>query len=152
MGQSIPQPTIAAATEPQSNTLIPQKLAAVAQVGWWIVFAAIVILNLIAIPLNYQGLQRECVGGFCIDQQLNFVERRVWLELGLSRQSYATVAVAISLLPIVIYLGTALLLYRSKPNGRMAYFTSIALILFGGVSFPGLLKALGQDNSVWWFP
>src|SRR4051794_21714346 len=109
MSQSIPPLTIAVPSiEPSSKTLIPQKLAALAQLGWWVVFGAIVILNLIAIPLNYQGLQRECVGGLCIDQQLSFLELRGWLELGLSRASYATVALAISLLPIVVYLGTAL--------------------------------------------
>lgn len=153
MSQSIPQPTIVAPpAEPQSKTLIPRNLTALAQLGWWLVFGAIVILNLLALPLNYQGLQRECVGGLCIDQQLGFLELRGWLELGLSRASYATVALGISLLPIVIYLGTALFLYRSKPDARIVYFTSLILILFGGVSFPGLLKALARDNTVWWFP
>lgn len=146
------QPIIVPAiSKPQLRSRFNGRPLALARVAWWIIFGAIVALNLLAIPLNLQLLQRECVSLPCYGDQLNLLLFRSWLSLGLTREAYARLAVGIGLFPIIIYLAVALILFVRKSHDPVVFFTSLMLATFGG-TYPGFLSVLARENSLWWIP
>ena len=48
-----------------------------------------------------------------------------------------------------VYCGISLLIFRRKPDGRMALFVSLALLTFGTASFPDTMKALSVEHPLW---
>lgn len=153
MNDSIPQPTMSV---PAANAVKPLTLSgrvlAVAQAGWWIVFGGIVLLNLMALPPILRAAQRECVSQPCFDQQLTLALFRSWLAMGLSRELYAALSVGIAVVPIVIYLVVALVLFLNRPNEPIVIFTALMLATFGGVSYPGFMPILAHENALLWYP
>lgn len=119
---------------------------------WWFVFIAVILMNLLAIAPTFQFWQRECVSGDCNDQQLRLFLLRSWLAMGLTRETYALVAICISWIPVVAYMAVGFVLFRAKPHDRMVYLTSLTLVLFGGVTYGGTLSILARANSLWWYP
>ena len=51
-----------------------------------------------------------------------------------------------------VYCGISLLIFRRKPDGRMALFVSLALLTFGTASFPDTMKALSVEHPLWQWP
>lgn len=145
------RPTGQAAIVPAREGLGGRAFA-LARLAWWIVFGAVVGMNLLALPGNLRLLQRACVGGPCVEQQLNLVQLRSWLLAGFSAESYAVYAVTLNLVVAALYLGVALVLFRSKGRDGMVFFTSITLVIFGGVTYSGALGTLARDNPLWWIP
>lgn len=128
------------------------RVQRLAHAVWWLVFVTIVLMNLLSLPLNLEALQRACVTTICVNMQLNEELWRAWQALNPTPQLYAAVGVAINLLPTTIYLAVALILFRSKPNDVIVFFSSFMLACFGGVTYSGLVSALGFENGLWWFP
>lgn len=146
------QPIVAPAiSKPQLRSRFKGRFLALARVGWWIIFGAIVVLNLLAIPLNLQLLQRECVSTPCYGDQLNLLLFRSWLSFGLTREAYARLAVGIGLFPILIYLSVAFILFVRKSQDPVVFFTSLMLATFGG-TYPGFLTVLPREHVLWWIP
>lgn len=119
---------------------------------WWLIFIAIVVMNLLAIAPTFQLWQRECVTADCNDQQLKLFLFRDWLAMGFPRASYAGLALVINFIPIAAYLIVGAILFFAKPKDRMCFLTSLSLIMFGGVTYAGLVNILARDNPLWWYP
>ncbi len=119
---------------------------------WWVIFGAVIWMNLLAIAPTYQFWQRECVIGECYDMQLRLFQLRAWLAMGFTREAYAALALASTLLPAAVYILVGLILFRAKPRDGMVYFTSLTLVLFGGVTYSGILGILARENPLWWYP
>lgn len=128
------------------------RLRTAAHSAWWLVFATVVLMNLLALPPSFAALQRACVTDICVNQQLNEAQWLSWQLLGLAPAWYAVLAIAISLFPTLIYLAVALVLFRSKPNDAVVFFSSFMLAAFGGVTYSGVASTLGFVNGLWWYP
>ncbi len=144
--------TMISSVTAQNQARMTTRLWTMAQWIWWAIFAAVLVMNILAIAPTYQLWQRECVSGDCVDQQLRLFHLRSWLALGFSREAYALIALVANFIPIAIYLLVGLVLFRAKPRERMVFFTSLTLVLFGGVTYAALLPILARGNPLWWYP
>lgn len=152
MNANTTQPTVApAVSTPNLRSRFTGRTLTFARVTWWIAFAATVVLNLLALPLNLQLLQRECVSPPCFGNQLNLVLFRNWLAMGFSREDYAQLSVAIGLVPLVIFLSIALILFVRKSEDPIVFFTSLMLLTFGG-TYSDFITVLARENALWWIP
>lgn len=138
--------------KPAPPKRIPAPWVAATQIFWWLVFAAVVGMNLLAISPLYEFLQHACVSDECNDFQLRLFLFRGWLAMGFTAQAYAAIAMAVNFIPTFAYLIVGAILFFAKPIERMVYFTSLVLILFGGVTYSGTVIILTQQNPLWWYP
>ena len=137
MSDGVSQPTIAAV---QGRVLLLTRLT------WWIIAGLTVLMTLLAIPLNLANMRSVCTQGSCNNHSLTPAQIQGLSDLGISLDNYAVYVVIVNLLPPVVYLVVALILFLRKPNDLMAYFTSLSLILFGGVTYPDFIQQLASSS------
>jgi hypothetical protein len=128
------------------------RMLLLAHLGWWIITGLVVLMTLLAIPLNLASLRAVCTQDNCSGQQLTSTEIQGLPTLNLPVDDYIVYAVTVNLLPPVVYLAVALILFLRKPNDGMAYFTSLTLVLFGGVTYPDFVQQLAVSSPGWTIP
>ena len=128
------------------------RAASVARAFWWLCVGLILVMTVIAIPLTAQSLHEVCAGENCNPQQPSPEEAQSITAAGLSLDALAFYSILFNLLPTSIYLSVALLLFFRKPNDKMAYLTSLALALFGGVTYPSSIQELAISQPIWAIP
>jgi signal transduction histidine kinase len=73
-------------------------------------------------------------------------------SLGLSLDFFAGFALTLILIFALVYGGVAVVIFWRRSNDRMALFVSLALLLFGLLTFSGVANALAEAYPAWWLP
>lgn len=128
------------------------RTRAVARLGWWCLVGVVVAMVLLSIPPSLELLRSVCPQDPCLDHRLTLAELQSLTAVGMSLQRYSVFLLTANLVPPVVYLAVAFVLFFRKPDDGMAYFTSLTLVLFGGVTYPDLVKLLAATNAVWTIP
>ena len=133
--------------------LLHGRVLVLARLAWWLLFLVVIAMVLLAIPVNLAFLREVCVGELCGAERITPVEMSALTALGLSAECLCLLlSLASRLLPPLVYLSVAFLLFLRKPDDRMVYFTSVTLILFGGVTYPEFVQHLAVAQPYGWFP
>src|SRR6187455_857272 len=69
-----------------------------AHLCWWVVYCALIVLIVVALPLNLAYYHQICQASPCDNQQLTQQQMDNLLALGLSPDFYATYLVTLSLI------------------------------------------------------
>ena len=102
-----------------------------------------------AVPLLFMGVQVVCAGVHC--QRLTPDLVRQLQALGLSRSAYAAYGVALDAVFAGVYCAVAAVLVWRKSAERMALFSALTLVMFGGATFPRTLDVLAHAYPAWWW-
>lgn len=142
-------PAVLASPQELEHPRFSGRARRLAHLAWWIAFAATILMTLGATPLSIDHLRQACSTPICNDLQLTPVQMNSLLRQDWSPATYAVYMTALNLLLPFTYLVVGLIIFVSKPNEGMAFFTSLMLVLFGGVTFTGLLMRLIEANPLW---
>ena len=145
----------AAPPDPVAPRAFPRfkgRVQIVARVLWWVVAAISVWMTIRAIPLNVADARSLCPDGPCLDARLTASQLRSLQAAGLSLNAYVGYVLAVNLVPPIVYLAVALVLFLRKPDDGMAYFTALALVLFGCVTFPDFPQQLAMRDAAYVIP
>jgi signal transduction histidine kinase len=77
---------------------------------------------------------------------------RALQSLGLSLNFFAGFALTLIVIFAVVYGGVAILIFWRRSDHQMALFVSLALLLFGLLTFSGVANALAEAHPSWWLP
>jgi hypothetical protein len=133
-------------------TPVHGRALGLARLAWWLIVGAIVVLILVAIPLNLEYYHELCQTTPCVAQQLTPQQMQNWLARGLTLDFYAAYVVALSLISTFAFVLVALIIILRKPDDRVALFVSFTLAIFGGATVPAFFDILSQANALWWLP
>ena len=114
-----------------------------------VVAVLVVGLFIRAVPLLFMGVQVVCAGVDC--QRLTPDLVRQLQALGLSRSAYAAYVVALDAVFAGVYCAVAAVLVWRKSAERMALFSALTLVMFGGATFPRTLDVLAHAYPAWWW-
>ncbi|MFN8423520.1 MAG: GAF domain-containing protein [Anaerolineae bacterium] len=140
------------ASAPRAFPHFTGRLRRLARAAWWLVLAVVVVMTIIAVPLNVRLANTPCPLPSCADPRLTADQLRSLASGGISHEGYVLYILAYNLVPPLVFIGVALVLFLRKPDDGMAYFTALTLVLFGGVSFPDFLQQLAVNLPVWAAP
>lgn len=122
----------------------------VAHVGWWFLFAVILVMIVVAIGPNQEAYTKLCDKVYCAGAQLSQLQMQSLLQHGGTPFGYALYTVALNLLVSLAYVIVALVIFLRRGEDGMAYFVSITLLTFGGAT--EFLNILGSSSSIWAVP
>jgi hypothetical protein len=71
--------------------------------------------------------------------------------LGMSRSTYAAYVVALNVVFAAVYGAVAVVLVWRKSGERMALFSALTLVTFGGATFTGPLYEVARAYPAWWW-
>jgi hypothetical protein len=127
-----------------------RRFALVLRVLWYVAAVLAIQAFLLSIPLGYERLMTVCMEELCYADQLRPAGVEALQALGLSVQFYAIYELFINTLAMLIFGGTAVIIFYSRPNEPMALFVAITLMLFG-VFVPENIDTLGMlhPNMPW---
>ena len=135
--------------DPAPPVILHGRRLLLARVTLAVVAVLLVGLSIRAVPLLYMAVQVVCTGRQC-QGQLTPAMVRQHQALGISVGGYATYVVALNAVFATVYGVVAALLVWRKAAERMALFSALTLLTFGGATFPGTLDVLARDDLAWW--
>lgn len=141
-------PLIGAVTFPRFQG----RVQSFARAAWWGIVVLVVWMTLQAIPLNLEHLRSVCPTDMCIDLRVTAAQVKSLAALGISLDTYILYSLITNLVPPLISLIVAFILFYKRPQDGMAYFTSLTLIVFGGVTYPDFPQQLAMSNGAWIVP
>jgi signal transduction histidine kinase len=110
--------------------------------GWLATAVVVAALLALAVPPAVARLARTCAGPACTQADLTAEGVAELTRLGLSPTLYGAALVGSSLAIALAYLGVGALLVWQRPDQPMAVFAAFTLLLFGPLSFAGLVPVL----------
>jgi hypothetical protein len=113
---------------------------------------AILVVGLFirAVPLQFMDAQVVCTGRDC-QGHLTPDMVRLHQALGMSIGAYATYVVARDVVFAAVSCAVAAVLVWRKSGERMALFSALTLVTFGGATFTGALEVLARVYPAWWW-
>ena len=123
----------------------------IARIVWIVVAIAAVGVFAAGIPSEFSMFHSACQTA-CDPQQLSPRDLPALNGLGLTLDYYAGYAVLLDIMFAAVYCGISLLIFWQMPDGRMALFVSLALMIFGTAAFPDTTKALSVEHPMWQWP
>jgi hypothetical protein len=143
----------AAVPERSANTSrLSRRLLFLARAVWIVIALAAISLFTAGILAEFALFQTPCPAPECTTGQLSGVGFRALQDLGLPSGFYATYAVVLDVVFAAVYGGVAILIFWRKSQERMALFGSLALLLFGTVTFPDTTDLLAMEYRAWEVP
>ena len=121
--------------------------------GLWItLFVLTLSLDVIGIPVTYLLAQRGCDGAACVPIQPTEEQVRAVVAAGIPLSFWAGHYVVLSTVATLVYVTVGIIIFRGRPDDRMALFGSIMLVTFGGAAFTGTMQALPGIHRAWFLP
>ena len=115
-----------------------------------VVAVLVVGLFIWAVPLLFVGIQVVCTGRTCQGRLTPDMVRQLQ-ALGMSSSAYAAYLVALDAMFAAVYCVVAAVLVWRKSGERMALFSALTLVTFGGATFTGPLYVLARVYpALWW--
>jgi signal transduction histidine kinase len=143
----------AAVPERSANTSrLSRRLLFLARAVWIVIALAAISLFTAGILAEFALFQTPCPAPECTTGQLSGAGFRALQDLGLPSGFYATYAVVLDVVFAAVYGGIAILIFWRKSQDRMALFASLALLLFGTVTFPDTTDLLAMEYRAWEVP
>jgi hypothetical protein len=115
-----------------------------------VVAVLVVGLFIRAVPLLYRDVQVVCTGRDCQGPLTPQIVRQLQ-ALGMSRSAYAAYVVALNVVFAAVGCAVAAVLVWRKSGERMALFSALTLVTFGGATFTGALDVLARAYPGWWW-
>src|SRR5262245_17288227 len=135
-----------------ANTRIHGRWLLIARLAWVGVALLAVTLFVAGLPIQYQRLATVCPTSTCHSGQLHPPAVRALQSLGLSLGFFAGFALTLIVIFALVYGVVAVVIFWRRSDDRMALFVSLALLLFGLLTFNGVANALAEAYPVWWLP
>ena len=115
-----------------------------------VVAVLVVGLFIRAVPLEFMAAQVVCTGRDCQGHLTPDMVRQLQ-ALGISRSAYAAYFVALDAMFAAVYWAVAAVLVVRKSGERMALFSTLTLVTFGGATFTDALDVLARVYPGWWW-
>lgn len=122
----------------------------VAQATCAVIGLLVVVLDLVSIPAAYTIMRTPCVVCDPNSIQFSVVQVQQISMSGLSFAFIATYKTGIIVVTQLVYIILGALLFLRRSDDRMALFTSLTLITFGGAAFTGTMHAYSNMNEALW--
>jgi hypothetical protein len=136
----------------QSRRMAPLPVLAVAWAGWLVAAVLTIGIFVAAMPLRYAQLQVPCAGATCASLQLTPADLRGLQAYHLTASSYAAYFVALDIFSALAWCAVGAVIFWRKPNDRVALFSALTLVTFGGARFPDTPLALATAHPGWALP
>ncbi|MBI5608264.1 MAG: serine/threonine protein kinase [Deltaproteobacteria bacterium] len=122
-------------------------------VGWWLFVALALLSNFVAIPYRRDEMLTACQApAKCAMGQLAAVEHAALEAAGIGSQAYFWGLEALATLVLTFCVGAAAVLYWGRRDSRIAFFTSIFLVLAGVGSTLNVPALQAAHPEFWlWF-
>jgi hypothetical protein len=119
----------------------------------WIVCLVITLLFVaVALPILYSQAHTLCLQNSCNGPQLTEAQTASLHQLGLTLDFYGAGVVALNLAFTIVYCATAALIFVRRSNERMALLSAYFLLIFGGLTFPGIPDVVTQQYPAFRVP
>jgi hypothetical protein len=115
-----------------------------------VVAVLVVGLFIRAVPLQFMDAQVVCTGRDCQGHLTPDMVRQ-HQAFGMSNSAYAAYVVARDVVFAAVYCAVAAVLVWRKSGERMALFSALTLVTFGGATFTGALDVLARVYPDWWW-
>ncbi len=123
-----------------------------ARVTWTAVTLLTVVLFVAGVPASFEYLQIPCAGSACTGPQPTVATIRMLGQLGIPIALYAAFVLALDVIFAVVCFAVAGLIVRHQPVSRVALLAALALLTFGGATFPNVLNVLVEIQPGWALP
>src|SRR3712207_3840171 len=144
---------VAAVPERAANaSRLSGRLLLLARAMWIVVALVAVSLFIAGILAKFALFQTPCSAPVCTTGQLSGAGFRALQDLGLPSGFYAAYAIVLDVVFAAVYGAIAILIFWRKSQDRMALFASLALLLFGTVTFPPTTNTLAMEYPAWEVP
>lgn len=117
----------------EANTQLHGYKLVLARTVWVIIAVVAVALYILDIPPGYAQYLTTCTRSICSDQQATPEMTQALHSVGLSLQFYAIYLTTLSIITMLICIGTAAIIAWRKSRDWMGLLVALALILFGTV-------------------
>lgn len=119
----------------------------------WVLSLAITLVALAAaMPILFSQAHEVCRQSFCNGPQLQPSQIRSLHRAGLSLDVYGIMAAGLNGVFGLVYCAVAVLLFVRRSQERMALLSSFFLMIFGGLTFPGVPETLAAQYPVLQIP
>src|SRR6266699_1767714 len=135
----------------ESKTRLQGRWLFIARAGWVMLTLLILVLTAIAIPQANALLQAVCQPGALCLNSLTPADVRQLQRLGLSPGLLAAYQIGWDVGTTLIYTALATLIFWRRSTDRMALFCAYMLVLFGGLTYTGLLDIGLRTWSPAWY-
>ncbi|HEY1387426.1 MAG TPA: hypothetical protein VGF38_02690 [Ktedonobacterales bacterium] len=127
----------------------------VARVGWVLVAAGTLALNLVMLPQFMSALLTPCAPSIhCFYLQITPYDQQIIRQTGLTRDVVATYEAVTGTASMLVFYAVATVIFLRRSSDRMALLCAYALVLFGGVVFNSALSetlAVQSTAGFWIF-
>ncbi|MDQ3925397.1 MAG: histidine kinase [Actinomycetota bacterium] len=147
-----PARAVAVPEHSANSSRLSGRLLVLARTVWIIIALATVGLFIAGLVAKFVLFQTPCPTAECTTGQLPGGGFRALQDLGLPSGFYATYAVVLDVVFTAVYGGIAIFIFWRKSEDRMALFVSLALLLFGTVTFPPTTNTLTVEYPAWEIP
>lgn len=129
--------------------------------GRWLTIAHVVatalalltaVLFVVGIPASFAYLQVVCADPACNGSQPTPATVRALGQLGVPIALYAAYLLMLDVIFALVCFALAGLIARHMPVSRLALLGALALVTFGGATFPIVLRALAETHHGWALP
>jgi hypothetical protein len=134
------------------QTKAQRRIHALARALCAIICLSVLVLDIISIPAAYTVLQTPCEPCDPNTIQISVSQMRALTASGLSLQAYSMYFLGMIAFTQFSFIGLGALLFIRRSDDRMALFTSLTLVTFGGAAFTGTMHALPSVNGLFTAP
>ncbi len=132
--------------------LLSGRTLLLARTGAGFLTAVTVLVFVVGLQAQLVLLRQPCPSANCQDGRLPGGSVSALQSLGFSLDAYATYTVALTVALAVVYGTVALVIVSRRSNDRMALFASMALLVFGLVTFSGIPPTLAVVHPALFVP
>ncbi len=134
-------------TQPHATALVSPWLLRPLRVLWVVSLGLTLMALAVAMPILFSQAHEICRQSYCSGPQLQPSQLRSLHQSGLSLDVYGIMAAALNGVFALVYCAVAVLLFVRRSRERMALLSSFFLMIFGGLTFPGIPETLGAQYS-----
>jgi hypothetical protein len=132
--------------------LISPRLLRPLRILWAVSLAATLVALAAAMPILFSQAHEVCRQSYCNGPQLQPSQIRSLHHSGLSLDVYGIMAAGLNGAFALVYCAVAVLLFVRRSQERMALLSSFFLMIFGGLTFPGVPETLAARYPVLQIP
>ncbi|MGI8586138.1 MAG: hypothetical protein ACR2M0_00400 [Chloroflexia bacterium] len=125
-----------------------------ARVAWIVLTVLTLGLDVLTIPAAYSVAQLPCadLSGASCGLQYPPDKLQAIVAAGIPLSVLAIYEIAVKTITALVYAGVGIVIFWRKSADRMAWFASLALVMFGGAVLDDTMNALAQINPAWLLP
>ncbi|MDQ3927594.1 MAG: hypothetical protein M3328_00450, partial [Chloroflexota bacterium] len=130
---------------PPASTQLRGRWLSLARVAWLALASLTLVLDAVSVPYYYARDAGVCSSEACVGDSGRLTPERLHAlqQIGLSAGFYAAYDTVIEVVAVLVFAAVAAFIFWHRSDDRMALYSSLTLVVFGGAAFSSdLLQAL----------